>query len=48
MIEFLYHAIGLCAETSHPSLLIGGVVLFVGYVLVRSFLKSKNPLNIFK
>ena len=44
MTEFLYHALGMCGEHSHPNLInLGYIALFmyVGYKIVSKQLKTK-------
>ena len=44
MTEFLYHALGMCGEHSHPHLLnLGYIALFmyIGYKIVNKQLKTK-------
>ena len=44
MTEFIYHALGICGEHSHPHLLNVGYIalfLYIGYKIVNKQLKTK-------
>ena len=44
MKEFIYHALGICGEHSHPHLLNVGYILLVTFVLYK-IVKLKSRLN---
>ena len=44
MKEFIYHALGICGEPSHPHLLNVGYILLATFVLYK-IVKLKSRLN---
>jgi hypothetical protein len=44
MTDFIYHALGICGEHSHPNLINLGyiaIIMYVGYKVVNKQLKTK-------